>query len=813
MSGARLASTLRLAAAIALVVALALSFGDEEASPPTLLLLDRSASVADDPGAVARQRAWVAAANDAGRCGRPCRVVEFAGDAAFAGLPAARASALAADATDLAAALRLATAALPDGGQAFVLSDGFATTGDATQAAAAARRAGVRVDGVALAGAAATGTAATVRDAAVTRLAVPSPLRPGDAMTIQATIRSTVAGTATIALTRDGATAGDRQVALRRGDNPLLLTYDAPAEGWHAYRLTVDLPADARPADDALDATSRVGPPARALIVEGAPGRAGTLPSKLAAAGFAATATAPQQLGGAALAQTDLVVLADLPARALTAAQQSSLAGAVRGDGVGLLVLGGEHSLSLGGWAGTPLDALLPVESLRPGGVRRRRLALQLVLDRSSSMNDLAGGVEPKVAMARAAARSALRLTARDENELGIVAFDAVARDLVPLQRTSAANAGAIGELIDRLDADGGTNVLRGLERGVSQLERSDAPVKHLILLSDGVSEPADYEPLLRRMRDDRITLSTVALGQDADAALMRRLARAAGGRFHAVPDARRLPRVFAQEARRSASSVGARGELSVSATAASPLLAGLDAGAAPPPLAGTVLTRVRAGALVPLSTTVNGVAVPVLAQGQAGLGRVVVWTPGATAWAGDWPTAAPELLPDSARWVARAVATPPLQPALDGELLVVDPLATAGEPLDLATITANVRTADDATSTRALPQVAPSRYAAPLPASSPGVVAVAVTDGERTAEALLAVPYSAESKPQPPDASQLGEVAAAGGGKLLDPGNPHDALAPQAGTPAWRWLVAAAIVLLLAAVAVPRLTRARARA
>ena len=883
MSRQRLAWALRALAAVALVVALALSFGGDDAGEPTLLLLDRSASVTADPAAVAREQAWVRAAIEEGRCGRPCRVVAFAGGAAFRGVSdadlaarGARAAPAAAapdaagaapgasaptdpapgasaptdpapgasaptdpdpTATDLAAAIRLAAAALPGGGRAVVLSDGFATDGDATAAASAARRAGVRVDGVALA---ASPSPASRRDAAVTRLAVPSPLRAGDALTIQATVRSTHAGEATVALTRDGADAGRRTVALRAGDNPLLLADDAPAEGWHAYRLTVALPGDAVPADDALDATTRVAPPARALVVEQQAGAAGALPAQLEQAGIPATTIAPDALDAGALAQADVVVLADLPARALASAQQEALASAVRDDGLGLLVLGGPHSLSLGGWAGTPLDALLPVASLRPGGVRRRRAALQLVLDRSSSMNDLAGGDQPKIAMARAAARSALRLTARDENELGIVAFDAVARDLVPLQRTTAANAGAIADLIGRLDADGGTNVLRGLERGVAQLERSEAPVKHLIVLSDGVSEPGDDAPILRRLRRARITLTTVALGQDADAALMRRLATAAGGRFHAVPDARRLPRLFARETRRSAPSVAARGRLGVRETAASPLLASLDAGGTPPPLAGVVLTRVRPDALAPLSTTVNGTTAPVLAHGQAGLGRVAVWTPGAGAWSGRWPSAAPRLLPDAVRWSARAVATPPLQPALRDGRLVVDPLATSGEPLELATVSATVRTPDGTTRGLTLPQVAPSRYAAPLPSDpaapatgstppadatpatgstpasgepptadappAPGVYAVGVGDGTRSADALLAVPYAAELRPRPADASQLGEIAAAGGGRLLDPGDPHGALAPPAGAPAWRWLVAAAIALLLAAVALPRL-------
>ncbi|HST40821.1 MAG TPA: VWA domain-containing protein, partial [Conexibacter sp.] len=555
---------LRAAAAVALVVALAQPQTKPDKPAATLLLLDRSASI--DGAMTARERAWVRAAVEQEACARPCRVVQFAATPAFAGISASGglppAAPLGREATDLAAALRLATGALPDGGRAIVLSDGFATAGadDLAAAAAAAERAGVRVDAVPLASSAAASapapadtsstaapardvaradTAAPPTDAAVTRLAVPSPLRAGDQLALQATIRSASGGTATVTLARDGAEIGRERVDLQQGDNPLLLTYRAPAAGWHAYRLTVELSGDRVAGNDALDATTRIAPAPRVLIVAETATAAGSLPALLQDDGIEVETTTPQALTTADLQAADTIVLADLPARSLDAARTQALTTAVRDDGAGLLVLGGPRSLSLGGWAGTPLDALLPVQSLRPGGVRRRQLALGLVLDRSSSMNDLAGGIDPKIAMARAAAQSALELTARDEDELAVVAFDAVARDLLPLQRTTAGNAGAIGELIDGLDADGGTNILHGLERGVAQLTRSDAPVRHLILLSDGVSEEGDYEPLLARMRAERITLSTVALGRDADTALMRRLARTAGGRFYAVPDAR----------------------------------------------------------------------------------------------------------------------------------------------------------------------------------------------------------------------------------------------------------------------------------
>ncbi|MDW5598872.1 hypothetical protein VSS74_31225, partial [Conexibacter stalactiti] len=77
---------LRAAAAVALVVALAQPQRGPDEPAATVLLLDRSASV--DDAMSARERAWVRAAIAEQACATPCRVVQFAATAAFAGLPA-----------------------------------------------------------------------------------------------------------------------------------------------------------------------------------------------------------------------------------------------------------------------------------------------------------------------------------------------------------------------------------------------------------------------------------------------------------------------------------------------------------------------------------------------------------------------------------------------------------------------------------------------------------------------------------------------------------------------------------------------------
>src|SRR5207248_6594158 len=104
--------------------------------------------------------------------------------------------------------------------------------------------------------------------------------------------------------------------------------------------------------------------------------------------------------------------------------------------GLGVLVLGGTHSLTLGGYTHTPLERLLPVSSFAPGNLRPGNVALELVLDRSGSMNNLAGD-EPKILMTQAAANIAVDFALQHRDDLGIVSFDIDPHILVPLQKVA----------------------------------------------------------------------------------------------------------------------------------------------------------------------------------------------------------------------------------------------------------------------------------------------------------------------------------------------------------------------------------------
>src|SRR5205085_4814638 len=135
---------------------------------------------------------------------------------------------------------------------------------------------------------------------------------------------------------------------------------------------------------NALDTTTRViGRPRLLLVAVGDPGH-DPFAALLRRLGFDVLTATPRAMPASAgvLARYDGLVLDDVPAAALGARPVAALETAVRTGGLGLLVLGGPHSLTLGGYSRTPLERLLPVLSLAPGS-QQRNVALELVLDRS----------------------------------------------------------------------------------------------------------------------------------------------------------------------------------------------------------------------------------------------------------------------------------------------------------------------------------------------------------------------------------------------------------------------------------------------
>jgi Ca-activated chloride channel family protein len=737
-------------------------------APPTTLVLDRSLSVGN--ASVEAEGEWLAA-NEG--CGSDCHVVQFGGGAEITGadtgpLASSAGGPVEGRRSDLQGALELALARTPRGGRIVLLSDGRQTEGEPLGLAAAARERGIAIDTVAL--------TAEPADAAVTRLEAPPALHAGDPLSLEATVRSTVRSPAVLMVRRNGAKIGEQHVALGVGDNPFLFSVRAPHQpGSYGYEVSVASERDSRRQNDALGTTVRVER-APKLLVAGAEGTAAA--ELMKADGFQVSEVAAAELPSTAAGYkgVDGVVLEDVSNEELGQAQAQAIEEGVRDQALGLLALGGDHSFSLGKYYKSPLQEVLPVKSLVPGRLQRKNVAIELVLDRSGSMINEVGGV-PKIAMAQAAARGAVAFLLRHRDEVGIVAFEIKPKALVPLTRVEPADIGHIEHVINTVPANGGTNIYKGLAAGVKEIERSKAKDRHVILLTDGISEPGTYKQLVPGLKKGKISVATVALGAEADFKLLKEIAAETGGNYYATEDARQLPKIFDKETRINTRTVRLRGRIGVSSGDPSPITGSL-VGEKLPPLGGNVVTELKPGAEAALlGQDRNHPPDPVLAQWQYGSGRAAAWTSGLTAgWAGEW-LQRPRLFQDAARWVERGVAPPPLTPRLvagDQREIEVAPTTLSGRSIELESLEGELRPAKGKTIDLHFEESAAGRWTAALPELSAGEYEYALGSiGAGSLSGTIAIPYAAEWKLGRVDTTPLGPLAAASGGTTLAVGDP----------------------------------------
>jgi len=708
--------------------------------------------------------------------------------APFVSLPAAaRGEVAAAASIDLEGAVDLALALVPPATPARLVlaSDGLETRGDVAAAMARARERGVGTEVL-------TWTASTPLDAALSAVHTPDLVLAGDRFTLHADLFLAGAGPeaglpATVTTYREGAVLEEREVTLRPGHSRVSVEAVESAPGEFEYEMVVALPGDAVAGNDRFEARVRVGPAPSVLLVAEAGGWTERFGAALAAQGLAVTLVPPAAMPAEpeGFAGVSAAVLANVPAAALTTGQQSALEAAVRDQGLPLLLLGGEHAFGPGGYYETPLERLSPTSSLVPR--EAPELAIAFVLDRSNSMRQYAGD-RVRLDVAKAAALSAHDVLPEGARS-ALIVFDSTARTLVPLG--PAADDAAFRAAVLELDPRGGTNLYPALVAAYDELADSGAASAHVIVMSDGQSQPGDFEGILAALRERGVTVSAIAVGPEADAEQLREVARLGGGAFYASRDFSALPNIMTHEVLLRSGELTDERDTVPAWTGPRPafLRAWPDA---LPEVSGYVPTSLKPGARLHLYVTDDeGETMPLLASWRHGAGEVVAFTAhGAGPWTADWLG----LDPYAPMWghLVRQLAAPPpaVAPALeltrDGEeLLVVAPAAE---------VTLELPGGD----TRRLSarEVAEGRFVAATRLVEPGVYRA----GAGGAEALVTLPYPVGLDIARADPGRLAAAARAGGGDVLV--GLDEALRPSAWrwrpAPAWPLAILATLLLLL---------------
>ncbi len=709
------------------------------------------------------------------------------------------------DATDIGAAVRFGLALLPPGvtGRLALLSDGRATTGDADGALALALARGVPIDTVAI-------TPPARRDALVRAIDLPRAARVGARVPLRITLHSTDATTATLTVSIDGVT--DQQtIGLPAGDTVLRTEQRFDTQGVHTVRVRADAPGDQLPVNNTLDAATVVGPPGRVLLVVTDPAAATGLAAALARARLTVQPSLPKTLPAAATAYHgyDEVVLDDVPATALTSAQQRALRDATHA-GLGLLAIGGSHSFSAGAYAHSALEDALPVLSISTPRHVSAPLALMLVLDKSGSMADDVNGVA-KVDMVKVAAASALDKL-NDGDSVGVLAFDDTNHWIVPFHAVQGrADKARIRAQINTLSADGDTYIYPALSAAEKSVLTVPTVYRHIVLLTDGQGEQdAPFDTLIGRMRREHITLSTIGVGTDVQQDELKQWAKEGGGAFHYVSDPHDIPRLIVNEARYGTTgNAQVTGHIKLGVAAASPLLRAL-AGQALPAISAYDTTSPKATAQVSVQSATGD---PVLSSWQDGLGRAVAWTSDAgTQWAPAWsPARQQQFWVDAAHWAMRGPAPGAQTPQLtlhDGVLQVSQSLSTpTGLFDDSASPRVRVVMPDGEARVVALALTAPGSYTSAVPATQAGVYTASPVTGDRPSaasgdSAAAVVPYPAEYASLGVDTAFLTHLSEASGGRVLT--RPADAFAHDGLPDTITWAPLWPALLLLALLLFP---------
>ncbi len=533
-------------------------------------------------------------------------------------------------ATNLTSALRSASTIFPgDTGRRLVLlSDGRSTEAGALDESLALSAAGIELWTVPL-------PEDETPDLALTQLRTPSQLAVDEPFLLNLVIESRKISQAELLLSLNGRPHQRLSLELRDGPNLFLLPQKIGESGPVQFEARLLTPEDSRLENNRGEALINVGDRHRILILRSAERLAegpSPLRTLLEGAGLEVSELSPQTLPRRLGAWRDVssILVEDVSALDWELEQQKLVSLLVRDAGTGLMMTGGTSSFGIGGYQGSPLEALLPVNLAIRRPENEALAALILLLDKSGSMTGR------PIEMAREAAIAAGR-TLSSEDELGVVGFDSAARWLYRLQPRG--NGRTFERAVAGLRAGGGTDLYPALQQALAQMAGSEAALKHLMVLSDGAVNPADFDPLLEDAVKQRITISAVALGDGADIRFLEDLTTKGKGRLYVVPEnSGTLPQVFVRDTMLATGGGVYEKPTKVEALPGGPYQSVLSNSSieSAPPLAGYTLTGLKGGTAQTLLISDQGD--PILALGRGGLGRTAAWTSDlGEPWAASW--------------------------------------------------------------------------------------------------------------------------------------------------------------------------------
>nr|WP_300003809.1 VWA domain-containing protein [Tissierella sp.] len=375
---------------------------------------------------------------------------------------------------------------------------------------------------------------------------IPERLYENQSFDIVLSISSNVKTRGRVTLYSDSKVVGERSVNIEKGVNRFVFKDRAQSGGFKSYKAVITSDNDTLTQNNEYSTFGQVEGSANVLLIDGKEDAGRELEKILNSANIKVDAIKDKQAPKSidSISKYKSIIMSDVSLENVSTEFVNSLKTYVKDYGGGLVVTGGENSYALGGYYQTPLEEILPVDMEMKVQGEVPSLGLILVIDKSGSMDEGHAGTN-KMEVAKDAAIKAVK-SLKSKDQIGVVAFDGNAQWVV---RPSAnQNKEDIIADIASIRAGGGTSILPALNAAYEGFLDTDTKLKHVILLTDGQAERTGYDPLIEKMREEKITISTVAVGSDADTRLLETIALDGKGRYYFVDQYDSLPSIFTKE-------------------------------------------------------------------------------------------------------------------------------------------------------------------------------------------------------------------------------------------------------------------------
>ncbi|MBB6478495.1 VWA domain-containing protein [Spirochaeta isovalerica] len=704
-------------------------------------------------------------------------------------------------ATNIEEAIYKAIGMFPEEGKRSILlfSDGLENLGNGRNAAVRAASAGIRIYTVPLY------SEKPESEVYIQDFIVPGKISVNQIHDYTLIVGSTVRTAARVTFFRDGTYMGEERIQIYNGLNTFTYSSRLEEAGIHEYRALIEPDTDTYMENNSMTVPVTVSGEPKIMIVSESDSP--YLAEALAVQNIDSDIVKPRMIPGTAgrLLEYESIIFDNIPSGSVSISTMELIKDYVKNKGGGFIMVGGNKSFGAGGYYDTPLEEILPVDMDVTSSLQIPSLTMIMVIDRSGSMKSAVERGVIKLDVAKEAVMEAVEIL-NPFYRVGIIAFDTDFYFAVPM--IEAKEVDAIRNQLMLVEPKGGTSLYPAMEAAYKELLSSDSAVRHMIILSDGLSEDGEFESLTKEIGDQGITVSTVSVGMDSDRDLMENIALWGGGRSYYSSDIRDVPRIFASESFIVSRAHIVEETFLPGESIRHEIIEGMDEPF--PALDGFVLTYPKSGAMHILTSNENH---PLLSAWNYGLGKTASWS---SDFSGRWGSRLvswdkfPRFAAQLIRWVERPVTEQNLTFSFSGtgnhRILVINAEDKESNYINKLNLQAIITSPDGSEQILDVFQRGPGLYRASFDLPAEGTSLITVYDKENRIEPEvtgISIPYSSEFRPMNEDFSLLVELAEFTGGTLINTGNPDFSIIDsedKSGTKDMKEpLVMAALILFLA--------------